>query len=237
MAKKREIQAASLSRVQQFIQSLNTHFDDNHVVKAQIASAQDYITQLDVIPSIAQQKADIALIFKALNDQPLSKLQFNRLLQQDAQIDAEVRFEKFKTIVETHVQITTDSRGLIDPYYKSEHDYSSRITHYKKWLLNVLCIYLGYLPDAVYTNEALLTEYLAFINRIYEGTTTSRVTLRQAPQIQAEALTDLPRNTVLQVFGKVIHQHWVKVIYTTDSTVLQGYVQLVYLKIPHELTP
>lgn len=234
MAKKRKTQAASLSQVQQFIQFLKANSDQNHALNGLMISVQNYITQLDPLPNIAEQAADITLSLKVLDQQPLSKLQLTRLIQQDAKADLTL-FEQLKIVIETHIQITADTRKLLDPYCKSEQDYSSRIAHYKKWLLNTLCIYLGYVAHDLQVDQLTLIAFLSFINRIYEGTTTSRVTLRQTAHIQAHALVELPRNTMVQIFGKIINQHWVKVIYTAEQGTIEGYVQLVYLKIAHEL--
>ena len=230
MAKKREVQNLDNNIMAQFIQSL----ENNEELKTRVSTAQDYITKLEMPPLIEQQIEDIALSLVTLDEQFLSKLQLTRLLLEDRTTTTDSFFKQFEDIMANCIKITSDSRSKIDPYSKSDLTYSSRVNQYKKWLLNILGVFLGYVPSANLQNTTGLKEYLLHINHIYEALTASRVTLRQAPQVQAETLAELPRNTSVQVFGKRINTHWVKVLYNTEQAVLEGYIQLVYLKLNQE---
>lgn len=195
-----------------------------------IQQAQSFVAQLPDIFNLNTQFLDIQANLQWLKVHPLTAVQFNRLVKSDiAQQDVNVYFEKFKTIF-NNVQVSTQSRKILDPHCKSEQDFSSAIHHYKIALLTVLFLLLGFNRDNFDYNDEFITDYLGFIHHIYRASTISRISLRANPNIQSDVLMEIPRNTEVNVHGGPIHQHWVKVTLHFDDQDIEGYVQHSYLK-------
>ena len=226
LAKKRQTQSMSLSLVQRFIQSLKQEGE----LMTWIKIIRDYTAQR-TMPSLEQQYADLALNLQTLEEYPLARLQLLRLIDQKEHVLPAALFEKFQAIFNDLLQVTAASRQIIDPYCKSDKDYSSSINQYKKWLLHVLYIVVLFAPLNSMDDEKAMSDILGYFNHIYTGTTTSRVSLREQANIQAPVVLEIARNTV-HVFGQPVHQHWleVEVVVDEDDRRYHGYLQAVYVK-------
>ena len=236
MAKKRQTQSTSLGQTQRLIQSLQ----QAHVLKPWLELIRAY-TEKRNMPSLNQQLLDIQLNVDGLKEYPLARIQLLRLIEKKSQQDINAFYTAFEAIWADYLDLSPTSRQIIDPYTKSERDYSSSVNQYKKWLLQVIFVLvyleataqsLAIAPQTILeqTDEVIL-EVLAFFNHIYYATTTSRVTLRDQPNIQAQAILDLPRQQMLQVIGQPINTHWLKVQLPHENETIVGHLQAVYIKV------
>ena len=225
----------SLSQTQRLIQSLQQPND----LSTWLDLIRGY-TEKRVMPSLNQQLLDIKLNLNGLNEYPLAKLQLLRLIENKPDQEVEQFYQALQHILADHIDLTAASRQIIDPYTKSERDYSSSVNQYKKWLLQVIFILLWLCVEPQTSSTAardildqpddITLEILGFFNHIYQATTTSRVTLRDQPNIQGQAILDLARHQILQVIGKPVNTHWLKVQLQHEDEIIVGHLQAVYVK-------
>lgn len=227
LAKKIEKGSFAQRDSQKFILALKK----NLALAPLLQQAQEFIAKLSPSPSLANQILDIQCNLTHLKEQPLTAVQLNRLVQSEvSNQDILGYFEQFKTILANHVEISIASRQILDPSCKSELDFSSAINHYKKGLLTVLFLLIGFNHSKFAYTDEFIFDYLSFLNHIYSAMTISRIKLRLDPNINSDILVEIPRNTLVDVHGYPINMHWVKVTVMIENHKLDGYLQHNYLK-------
>lgn len=227
LAKKIEKCSLTQRNSQKFILALK----QNSALTPILQQTQEFIAKLSPAPSLAEQILDVQFNLQQLKAQPLTAVQLNRLIQSEAfQQDIQSYFEQFKTILSNNVQVSEASRQILDPRCKSEFDFSSAIQHYKKGLLSILFLLLGFNRDKFTYTDEFITDYLSFLHHIYTASTISRIKLRVDPHINSDILVEIPRNTPVNVYGYPIHIHWLKIKVQLEHQTFEGYVQQSYLK-------
>lgn len=223
VAKKNDGNAPTLSDSQRFMTSLGHRESTNSLLTA----LQKNVFSLPVEIHIQEVFTQL----KFITNSPLVNLQIQRFAQViDLDNSLQQNLNEFEQMVLDIIRVSAESRLLLDPNCKSEQTFSSVILEYKKWLSKILFILLCCNPEKYTISEAVVDGLLQYLNQIYSAVCISRIKLRKSANIQSDVLYEIPRNTVVQVFGHDIQQHWVKIALYVAEQKYEGYVQRVYLK-------
>ena len=211
----------------QFIHSLNA-FES---VKPFIEQLQKNAPQIEKKISVEDCLSDLNANFEMLNTRLFFGMQINRLFAAKTNEEStDILFKKYQDIIAQDIVVTQASRTKLDPHCKSELDFSSAISHYKKWLLQLLFILFLTKPvEKFQYNDADLILYLLHIYQIKPGQTVSKVTLRSAAKIDADVVSELARNTEIHLHQHLSNSHWGCISLPHDG--LQGYVPMAYIKV------
>ena len=227
MAKKIKTPPETMDHSQQFILTLK----ENHALMPFIEDAQNFVAQLPVNLTREVQFLDIKANLAVLKERPLTAVQLNRLIQ-SAVIYENIQdyFDQFKLILSSNLQVSAQSRYILDPYCKSDLDFSSEIQQYKKGLFTILFLLFGFYREDLNNQDEFIYTYLSFIHHIYSASTISRTKLRSHADIQSTTLAEIPRNTHVNIHGKPVNTHWVRVTVDIANQHFEGYIQQLYLK-------
>ena len=215
--------------------TVNTHLwitalKKSHPFQALLVQLQHYICVSHANIPFSLQLHDFQNNLKISTAFPMVGVQVKRIRQALAGgEDWTECFNKFTDAITDQIEISEQSRQHIDPGCKSVHDFSSKITAYQQWLIHALFPLLCIQTELQNDIETCLNDYLLLLNKIISASTISRVKLRQSAQIDSESLIEIPRNTLLQIQGEAINQHWIKVSVQLDGQEFEGFLQRVYL--------
>lgn len=175
---------------------------------------------------------DLHANFDMLNTRLFFGMQVERLFATETlseKMNVDSMFKKYHDIIAQDITVSALSRQKLDPHCKSEYDFSSAISHYKKWLVQFLFILFLTKPvEKFHYQSEDLTLYLLFIHQIQLGQTISKVTLRTAAKIDSSAILELPRNTDIRLHQHLSNTQWAYISLADND--VQGFVPLAYIK-------
>lgn len=210
-----------------FVSYLNEHSD----LKIRLDQLKDYITQPRVKPKQHQQLNDLLENISLIQHNPFISLQLQRLLQvQPHQNDISKHYSEFKEILQDFtIFISTSSQLCLDASYQTGR-YSSAITRYQQWLFDLLFVLYGFNFNNYTFTTAFITSFLGSIHQSYPAYVTTKISLREQPQVNSQIVLEIPRNAQIQVHGQKVNEFWLKVSFNVNAVEIEGYVQAIYIK-------
>lgn len=172
---------------------------------------------------------DLQLNLDHLKSRAFLGLQTQRLVATYKNGETHTVWEQFQQILAEDITISARARERIDPHCKSALDYSSAISHYKKWLLQLLFLLLFFhqSENFLYSND-FIKDYLMFIHDIEVAHSSAHVKMRTAAKIDADIIIELPRHSILHVHRHLSSSHWAYI--TAPELNHSGYIPAAYIK-------
>ena len=225
MAKKLEHHAIE-DEVNSFI-----HTIDRADLKPFIEKLKQFIRHTEAIPSIQLQVDDILKNINEIKAQPFISIQLQRLCDAEKlSSDVQKHEAQFKEILaDYHIQMSVASKLSLDPHFKTDL-YNSAVAKYQQWLLDLLfLLYCFNFSQSVF-NTYLIESYLIFMHEIYTASVTTKISLRDQASVNGTVLIEIPRNSLVHVYGNIINDYWLKISIHINDLEIEGYVQAIYLK-------
>lgn len=181
--------------------------------------------------TISQQRDDLLENIQLIQKQPFLSLQLQRVLNSELQ-DSDIAkyYNNFKEILEDYpISVQLQSKLCLDTNYKANM-FSSAISNYQKYLLDLLFIIYCFNFDNVDFTVDFIEDYLKFIHQIHVAQVTTKISLREQATINSSILVEIPRNSRVKVYASLVNEYWVKVLFVHHNTEIEGYIQSIYLK-------
>ena len=197
-------------------------------LKPCIEKLKQFIHHTNAIPSIHLQVNDILENIEKIQTQPFILLQLQRLAETEKLSSDPIKHQQqFKEILADYdLQVSTASKLSIDPHFKMDR-YNSAIAKYQQWLLDLLFLLYCFNFNKSALTTYFVESYVIFMHDIYQAHVTTKISLRDQASINGIVLAEIPRNTMVNVYGNTVNDYWLKVSVDLDGIETEGYVQAI----------